>query len=228
MSLSIATADKQSRRLTMALSLTMLGIVTWSLHTYTCGFEVWTFEGRRQVLLQAGALQASAVTLRDARNKVPTLWQDADKRPAAYLVDFIYTRCPSVCRSLGSEYQQMQSELSELPPDTKGLGQVHLVSISFDVEHDTPARLAQFSAALRADPTRWTVAVPVNAYEAKLLLKSLGVVVIPDGQGGFVHNGSIHLLDQRGRLRGLYEFDQWQQALAAAQRFVSSQSQVLP
>ena len=54
--------------------------------------------------------------------------------------------------------------------------------------------------------------------DASALLRSLGVIVVPDGAGGFVHNGAIHLLDERGRLRGLYEFDQWPQALEAAQR----------
>jgi protein SCO1/2 len=59
------------------------------------------------------------------------------------------------------------------------------------------------------------------------LLASLGVVVVPDGQGGFVHNGAIHLLDERGRLRGLYGFDQWQQALEAARRLVATRPEAL-
>jgi protein SCO1/2 len=54
------------------------------------------------------------------------------------------------------------------------------------------------------------------------LLRSLGVVVIPDGEGGFVHNGDIHLMDERGRLRGLFAFDQWPQALEAAQRLAAT------
>ena len=49
-------------------------------------------------------------------------------------------------------------------------------------------------------------------------MRSLGVVVIPDGMGGFVHNGSIHLLDGQGLLRGLYGYDGWPQALADARR----------
>ena len=225
---STAIRDTQSRLLTMALCLGMLSGAAWGLYQYTSGFEVWTYEGRRQVMLRAGALRASAVTLHAAPNDVPRLWQHTNVPSAAYLVDFIYTRCPSVCRSLGTEYQQMQSELGRLAVDATGRGQVRLVSISFDVEHDCLAHLAQFSTALGADPVHWTVAVPASKDEAKTLLKSLGVVVIPDGLGGFVHNGSIHLLDQRGQLRGLYEFDQWQQALAAARDFVASQPTVLP
>lgn len=45
-------------------------------------------------------------------------------------------------------------------------------------------------------------------------------MAIPDGEGGFVHNGAIHLLDERGRLRGLFELEQWPQALAAARLLV--------
>ena len=71
---------------------------------------------------------------------------------------------------------------------------------------------------MRADPAYWTLAVPATHDDALALLRPLAVVVVPDGEGGFVHNGAIHLLDERGRLRGLFEFDQWPQALAAAHR----------
>jgi protein SCO1/2 len=100
--------------------------------------------------------------------------------------------------------------------------------VSFDVEHDGPAQMAQLAARLQADPAWWTLAVPATPDAARTLLQGLGVVAVPDGQGGFVHNGAIHLLDEQGRLRGLFEFDEWPQALAAAQQLVASPRQALP
>ena len=209
-----APRDALSRRLSAVLCLAMLAVFSWGLHRLTAGFEVWTFEGRRQLQVQSASLRAAPVPLQDVAGRAPRLWHDSPAAPAAYLVDFIYTRCPGVCRALGSEYQQLQRALAAEP----GSGGVHLVSISFDVVHDEPARLAQYAAQLGAEPALWTFAVPATAGDATSLLRSLGVVAIADGQGGFVHNGAIHLLDAQGRLRGLFELDQWQQALAAARQ----------
>ncbi len=195
----------------------MLGAFAWGLHRLTAGFSVWTFEDRRQLQVQAASLQAAHVPLRLVSAKAPTLWHTAAAAPAAYLVDFIYTRCPGICRTLGSEYQQMQAALAS----DRSSNRVHLVSISFDVVHDDGDQLARYAAQLGADPARWTMAVPATDDDATTLLRSLGVVAIADGQGGFVHNGDIHLLDTQGRLRGLFAFDQWPQALVAARRIAA-------
>lgn len=207
-----------ARRVTALWCLGLLLVLVAGLARWTRGFEVWTFDGRRQGQLQAGEWRAPAVALRGSDGRVPRWWGEGDAAPAAYLVDFIYTRCPGVCRALGSEYQQMQRELAVRQEARQVPEGVHLVSISFDVDHDDPARLARVAADLHADPRYWSLAVPATRDDAHTLLRSLGVVVIPDGSGGFVHNAAIHLLDERGRLRGLYEFDQWSQALDAARR----------
>src|SRR5512139_6220 len=199
--------DALARRLSAILSLLMVGALAVGLYRWTAGFEVWTFEGRRERQVRQGELVARAVPLHTVGPAA--LW--GGQAPAgAYLVDFIYTRCPSVCRALGSEYQQMQRQLAAQP------AAVRLVSVSFDVAHDTPQQLAAFGSTQHADPRWWTLAVPTSEAHAKALLRSLGVVTVDDGQGGFVHNGDIHLLDAQGRLRGLYALDEWPQALAAA------------
>lgn len=210
-----------SRRLSALLCAgLLLGLATGLAH-WTHGFEIWTFEGRRQAQWQAGELRAAPAALRGLDGKAPDLWASADAAPAAYLVDFIYTRCPSICRTLGSQYQQMQRQLA-------GSRTVRLVSVSFDLEHDDPAQLAHYASSLQVDPQTWTLAVPATPGDADRLLRSLGVVVVPDGQGGFVHNGAIHLLDHQGRLRGLFEFDEWPQALQAARRLAAPSSKEEP
>ena len=214
--------EARACRLTALLCLALTFGLVMALQHWTHGFEVWTFDGRRQLQWQAGELRAQPVALRRSDGSTPRLWGDAGAMPAAYLVDFIYTRCPSVCRALGGEYQQMQRALILRQGSDPTLRGVHLVSISFDVEHDGPTQLARHAADLRADPLVWSLAVPATPGDASALLRSLGVVVIPDGEGGFVHNGDIHLMDERGRLRGLFAFDQWPQALEAAQRLAAT------
>jgi protein SCO1/2 len=212
--------DTLARWLSAALCVALSGAFVWGMWQQTDGLEVWTFEGHRQQQMAAGELQAPAVRLRhadvDASKLEPVPW--ASGAPTAYLVDFIYTRCPGVCRALGSEYQQMQRQLiadaKQVPADQR----VSLLSVSFDVEHDGVDQLRQNARVLSADPQHWRWAVPATERESRALLRSLGVVAIPDGAGGFVHNGDIHLLDGEGRLRGLFGFDQWPAALAAARK----------
>lgn len=211
------SSPHRSAALCFALALGLLAGLSW----WTAGFEAWTYEERRQREVEAGGLQAATVALRGVDGHPVALWGRADAT-AAYLVDFIYTRCPGVCRALGSEFQRMQAELAARPGERTEA--VRLVSISFDVDHDDPPRLARYAAAQHASGAHWIFAVPHSTRDARSLLRSLGVVVIADGAGGFVHNGSIHLLDARGRLRGLYRLDQWPQALAAARRLAESGS----
>jgi protein SCO1/2 len=211
-----------ARRLTIALCVALLTAFVWGLYRYTANFDVWTFEGHRQLAMQAGDLRAPQVPLREMGATPITLWTTASHAPAAYLVDFIYTRCPSVCRVLGDEYQQMQVQLVAQRTRDPSLSAVHLVSISFDAEHDDPASLREYASEHRIDPALWTLAIPATAADTRRLMRSLEVIAIPDGLGGFVHNGAIHLLDASGRLRGLYEFDQWAQALDAAKQLASA------
>lgn len=207
-----------SRRASAALCAALLIGSTWGLERFTHGFEVWTYEGRRALAIEAGALRAPALALRRAHGSAaPAPWSAAEV-PAATLVDFIYTRCESVCRALGSEFHRMQARLLALPRDEG----VRLLSVSFDTGYDGVAQLQSYARRHRADSRLWAVTVPASADESRALLRALGVVVIPDGQGGFVHNGSIHLLDGDGTLRGVFALDEWEQALDAARRLAAT------
>ncbi|MEO8545583.1 MAG: SCO family protein [Burkholderiaceae bacterium] len=216
-----ASRKTLARRLSAALCLALVSVFAWAAYRQTAGFDTWTFEGRRQLLVANGELRAPTVAMNQAFGYAVLQWPSGAATPAAYLVDFIYVRCPSVCRSLGSQYQQMQRQLQNDP----ALARVQLASISFDVAHDGRAELRQLASSLGAEATRWSFAVPASDGDAYKLLRALGVVAIDDGAGGFVHNGDIHLLDRQGRLRGLFAVDEWTQALAAAGR-LAQQAQV--
>lgn len=213
-----------ARWLSAALCLTLSATFVWGIWKQTDALEVWTFEGRRQRQMADGALQAPAVQLRhadSAASETEAAPWSGEAPAAAYLVDFIYTRCPGVCRALGSEYQQMQRQLIAGAEQDPANQRVRLLSVSFDVEHDGVAQLRQNARLLGAQPQHWRWAVPATETESRALLRSLGVVAIPDGAGGFVHNGDIHLLDREGRLRGLFGFGEWPQALAAARELAA-------
>ncbi|HZW23216.1 SCO family protein [Noviherbaspirillum sp.] len=199
-----------AKAFTWAACLAVLSAFAGSVFALTSGFVHWTFEDHRIALAEGRALKAPALVIEDADGKMRQPWPGAGKN-RVYLVDFIYTRCMSVCQVLGSEYQRMQEVLRS---------QVHagvtLMSVSFD-GRDTHDDLRGYAERYRASPEHWIVGTPPTG--AGRLLKELGVVVVPDGMGGFVHNGDIHLIDGEGVLLGIFPYDEWEQALAAAVRY---------
>jgi protein SCO1/2 len=207
--LSARGATAWACALTFAFAVAAIG-------TLTRGFEHWTFEDLRQAQARLGELRAPPIAARTSRGELRTLF-DGKAPGEVQLVDFIYTACPTLCQALGSEYQRMQRALDDLP--AKG---VQLVSLSFDIARDGQAELAAYAARHRARPEHWTVAAPLAAADNRQLMQQLGVVVVADGLGGYLHNGEIHLFDADGVLRGVYAYDQWAAALAAARRLAAA------
>lgn len=172
----------------------------------TDGFARWTFESLRRAAAVRGELDLPATVLRDAAGQRTGLAPGS-----VYLVDFIYTRCESVCQTLGAEFSQAQQALQA------GEG-VRLLSISIDPTHDGAVELTRYAQVHRADPARWTLAAPVSPTAGAEALRRLGVVAVPDGLGGWVHNGTIHVVDATGRVHGVFDYADWADALTEARR----------
>lgn len=202
---------------TLAGSTLVLALALWLLWRATDGLSAWTFEEQRFAAASQGRLATSPIMLTDAEGKALTVF-DAGAAPGrqdeVFLVDFIYTGCPSACQVLGSEYLRMQDRLGR----SASTHRIRLLSISLDPARDGPAELAAYGKLHRTDPAYWTLASPQDAAAGRALMRDLGVIAIPDGFGGFVHNAGIHLIDARGRLRAVFPYDQWEAALTAAGR----------
>ena len=203
---------------TLTASSTVLLVFLLALFNLTGSFEHWTFEDKRRDDAKHGRLVAPITPVRTAQGTRQTLWSipadSAVNQRSVTLVNFIYTSCPSVCQALGAEYSQMQQALEATSANARN--SIKLVSLSFDVEHDGPAQLAAYALRHRADANAWTIAAPLTRADTRTLLQALGIVVIPDGSGGYVHNGAIHLLDRSGTVLAIYDDADWQQALAMA------------
>ncbi len=107
---------------------------------------------------------------------------------------FIYTRCRTMCPLLGVRMATIRDEL----PDTAMAADVHLLSLSFNPARDGPERLSAYGGRYGADPAHWWVARPRGGLDR--VLDELGVVVLPDGNGGFRHNAAFYVIDRQGRL----------------------------
>ncbi|MFZ5509068.1 MAG: SCO family protein [Pseudomonadota bacterium] len=179
------------RTLAAALLVTVLGLaVAW---WGTDGFRAYTAETARREQVLRNPRPLPDVALEDQNGRLFHL-QDYGGRLVA--VEFIYTRCETLCRSLGAAFKQIREAVA---PQTLARD-FALVSISFDPAHDEPPRLARYARDFGADGEHWRIARPRSAADSAALLHAFDIVVIPDGRGGYEHNAAIHLLDRRGRL----------------------------
>jgi protein SCO1/2 len=191
---------KHAKRSVAATVLTtVLGV--GALWHSTDGFAAFTAEAARR-----------AEVLRSPRPLPPVLLDDQDGRAfrlqdyrgKLLAVEFIYTRCSTICRSLGMAFRQIRDHV---PPAMLG-SDFELLSISFDPERDDTASLRSYGDTHGADSRHWRIARVRDAAELRQLLEAFGVVVIPDGMGGFEHNAAIHLLGRDGRLVSISDIEE--------------------
>ncbi|MEO8936336.1 MAG: SCO family protein [Burkholderiaceae bacterium] len=112
------------------------------------------------------------------------------------IVDFVYTRCQTVCTSLGSTYQQLQRQLVESNLQDK----VGLLSISFDPSGDDASALREYAARMRMQPHVWRIVTLASSADRQRLLDAFGIMVVPAARGEFEHNSALHIVAADGRL----------------------------
>jgi protein SCO1/2 len=130
-------------------------------------------------------------------------------RGKALAVTFIYTRCPlpDFCPLMDRQFAAVQKAAGS---DPVLADRVHLVSISFDPAHDTPAVLQSHANGLHADPRVWTFLT--GAPEAiDHVAERFGVSVIheQDSTQTITHNLRTEVIDPKGRVTTIYSGNEW-------------------
>lgn len=170
------------------------------------GFRAFTSEAARRLAVAAAPKDLPLAVLQDGTGVQFTL---GDYVGGLVLVTFIYTRCPDICSTVGDSFEQMYRAL---PAPLRGHA-VNLVSISFD-PRDRPADLAAYAERHDVGDGAWRFARVIDDNARRILLEAFGIVAIPDGAGGFIHNAAIHLVDREGRLARIVDHDRPDLALA--------------
>lgn len=126
------------------------------------------------------------------------------------LVTFIYTRCPfpDFCPRMTSNFAEIYKQLGTNP----ALANTHLLSISFDPEHDTPRVLRDygFTAAHTHDPAlfaHWEFAAPAAADLPKIA-DFFALTIKPEG-GLITHNLSTAVIGPDGKIVKWYHGSDW-------------------
>jgi protein SCO1/2 len=195
---------------TLLVSLVLLVAGLGVLATATSGFRAYTTETARRLGVREHPRPVPPLPLQTAEGARTSF---AALRGRWLLVDFIYTRCLTYCSVQGSEFARLQRELA----DPIAADKVALLSVSFDPVRDDPVALAAYLHQHGAQGAGWIAARPLNHHDLTTLMHVFGVVAVPDGLGGFVHNAAIAVIDPTGQLVAILD---WNDSPAAA-RYVT-------
>ncbi len=130
----------------------------------------------------------------------------------ALLVTFIYTRCPSpeFCPRVTRNFAAVEKQLAANPAL---YARTHLLSVSFDPEHDTPERLRAYGATYIGSDARnafahWDFAVPEKPVLAEMA-KWFDLGMTGEADGSITHTLSTTLIGADGKVARFYPGNEW-------------------
>lgn len=123
-----------------------------------------------------------------------------DLKGKILVVDFFFTRCPSVCPNMTRSMKKLQS--SFVKNDTI----VQFLSISIDPEHDSARNLKNFADKYRVDHSSWWLLTGDKKTIYDFALKEMKANVADvNVDTAFIHTPSFFLLDKERVIRGWYD-----------------------
>ncbi|MDY6980234.1 MAG: SCO family protein [Pseudomonadota bacterium] len=183
---------------TAMLVLLVGGWIGWQV---TLGFKAFTWESYRRLQVEREPRAVPDIPLQTHQGEH---WQLSAAAGKLRLVNFIYTRCPTLCRTSGSFYARLVDAIEQRGWDDR----IQLISISLQPMYDNPVRLRAFRQRYQQrDNDLWLTTRATNRRDHRQLLKAYGVVSIPDPWGGIQHNDALHLIDTSGRLVRILDND---------------------
>jgi protein SCO1/2 len=133
-------------------------------------------------------------------------------RGKALLLTFIYTRCPlpNFCPLVTHNFAVMNKQLSA---DPKLYAGTHLLSVSFDPEHDTPRRLRAYGAPYIGSSAKdafahWEFAVAAKP-ELLEMAKFFDVGITYGADDAITHTLSTTLIGPDGKVARFYPGNEW-------------------
>ena len=114
-----------------------------------------------------------------------------------FISDFFFTTCPSICPIMTKQLARVQKELEG--------EEYRIISHTVNPEFDTENVLLEYSKKQNADLNNWDFVTG----DKQAIYKQAAEYLIIAGQDTtqeieFVHSDKLVLIDQKGRIRGLY------------------------
>ena len=203
---------------TFAASLLVLAAGLWALFNATGGGTAYTTETQRRSEVARAAVLVPDFLVVDSLGRTGSLRERLAQDKRVWIVDFVYTRCTTVCLSLGTVFQQLQEQVLE-----QGLqNRVGLLSISFDPEQDRPPALANYGQRMRMQPGVWQALSLAHPQDRRRLLDSFGIMVVPAPLGEFEHNAALHIVTADGQLVRILGLEEGPQAMQLAKALANA------
>lgn len=128
-------------------------------------------------------------------------------RGRALGLTFIYTRCPypTFCPRQTRQFVEAAERLKARLPGAPA--RWHLLAISFDPAHDTPAVLRRYARQYGADLERLNFCTG-EVIDLDAITEQFGMIVARDGEG-FSHNVRTVVVGADGRIRRIFIGNEW-------------------
>lgn len=123
-----------------------------------------------------------------------------DYKDKIYVVDFFFTRCPSICPIMTNNMVKLQKEF--LTNDV-----VKFLSLSVTPEIDSVPILKQYAIDNGVLDSKWNITTGNKKHIYELARKSY-FAVLEQGDGGlqdFIHTPNFILIDKGKQIRGIYD-----------------------
>ena len=124
-----------------------------------------------------------------------------DMAGKVYVADFFFTTCPTIC-------PVMKKEMLRVYEQFKGDPNFRILSHTIDPTHDTQAVLQDYADKLGVpDAATWNFLTGDQEKIFEIGQTSYLTTTMADElePGGFLHSGAFLLVDQQGRIRGVYD-----------------------
>ncbi len=129
----------------------------------------------------------NVITSKDYENKI-------------YVVDFFFTRCPSICPIMTDNMKLVQDEYID---DNN----IMLLSLSVTPEIDNVEVLKNYAIEKGVNDLKWNITTGSKKHIYELARKSY-FAVVDQGDGGlqdFIHTPNFVLVDTKKQIRGIYD-----------------------
>jgi protein SCO1/2 len=132
----------------------------------------------------------------------------ADLHGKIIVLDFFFTRCPSICPGLAKSMKRLQDSFKQ--NDTI----VQFISISIDPEHDSVPQLRKFADHYNINHDTWWMVTGNKKEIYDFALNEMKASIADPGvDTAFIHTENFFLLDTNRIVRGFYNgFDTVKQA----------------
>jgi protein SCO1/2 len=134
-------------------------------------------------------------------NQIGDTIRKEDMAGKIYVADFFFTTCPTIC-------PVMKKEMLRVYEQFKGEPNFRILSHSIDPTHDTQAVLKDYAEKLGVpDAATWNFLTGDQEKIFEIGQTSYMTTTMADDiePGGFLHSGAFLLVDQQGRIRGVYD-----------------------